>query len=241
MAGACARRLEGAQPMNALPQLPPEGSPARRELEKTARNIAAREVCLNVTGLVSDLAGGQDAVNSGQFHSARPLAGLCDQAAALWVAVDDWEEAARQAGWAAHHNSRNHENGVYFQNAQTKDIAEASPANACGWEDLCREVGLDPYPWEVFECWAVSQSLGEDLAALGEKVDDDFAGLVVWARTTTGVSFSGDDLFLRVAQLIQQRAEADCWDDEPDLEGASSTEAGRYAAKAAGKMLGPKP
>lgn len=224
--------------MNALPQLPPEGSPARRELEKTALNIAAREVHLNITGLVSTLAEG---VTSPAAFSSPTLCDLYDQAAALWVAVDDWEEAARQAGWAAHHNSRNHENGVYFQNAQTKDIAEASPANACGWEDLCSEQGISPYPWEVFEVWAVSDSLGEDLAALGEKVDDDFAGLVVWARTTTGVSFAGDDLFLRVAQLIQQRIDSDGIDEEPDLEGASSTEAGRYAAKAAGKMLGPKP
>lgn len=38
-----------------------------------------------------------------------------------------------------------------------------------------------------------------------------------------------------------ERDGSDAWDGEPDLEGASSTEAGRYAAKAAGRMLGPKP
>lgn len=217
--------------MNALPQLPPEGSPAWAELRLVAGHLARNEVHLNVSSLVSILAGsGIDTIPS---HEHGPeVRDLAEQAVNLMAPVEDWEEAMLQAG----HEAFVDQFGVACWRDGSDGATWAGSAQEAGeaW-------GEEPYRWEVFECWAVSQSLGEDLAALGERVDDDFAGLVVWARTTTGVSFAGDDLFLRVAQLIQQRAEADCWDDGPDLEGASSTEAGRYAAKAAGKMLGPKP
>ena len=47
---------------------------------------------------------------------------------------------------------------------------------------------------EVFEHWAVSTWLAEKLEAKGEKVDRDFAGLNVWARTTTGQAIALDSV-----------------------------------------------
>jgi len=37
--------------------------------------------------------------------------------------------------------------------------------------------GIDPYEWEIYEHWAVSQWLADKLIAQDERVDTDFAGL----------------------------------------------------------------
>lgn len=59
-------------------------------------------------------------------------------------------------------------------------------------QSLCNELGIDPHEEEVFEYWAVSEWLGKKLKEQDELVDDDFLGLCVWGRTTTGQSISMD-------------------------------------------------
>jgi hypothetical protein len=51
----------------------------------------------------------------------------------------------------------------------------------------------------VFEHWAVSEWLAGKLEEQGERVDRDFAGLCVWARTTSGQSISMDGVIERIA------------------------------------------
>lgn len=46
--------------------------------------------------------------------------------------------------------------------------------------------------------WAVSTWLAEKLQAQGERVDTDFAGLNIWARTTTGQAISMDGCIKRI-------------------------------------------
>lgn len=60
----------------------------------------------------------------------------------------------------------------------------------------------EPYEWEVFEHWAVSSWLADKLEAQGEKVDRDFAGLNVWARTTTGQGIANDSCILAIAKEL---------------------------------------
>ncbi len=45
---------------------------------------------------------------------------------------------------------------------------------------------LDDYRQEVYEHWIVSSWLGEKLKEQGETVVEDFYGLTIWCRTTTG-------------------------------------------------------
>lgn len=67
------------------------------------------------------------------------------------------------------------------------------------FEDFCDEHEIEPYQWDVFEHWIVSNWLAEKLEAKGEKVDADFAGLTVWARTTTGQSIAMDAVIQAIA------------------------------------------
>ena len=73
------------------------------------------------------------------------------------------------------------------------------------WGELCDEQDIEPYEREIFEHWAVSQSLHDDLAALGERVDNDFAGMCVWGRTTTGQAISMDSIIRQVLAMHDAR------------------------------------
>lgn len=164
-------------------------------LESFAASLVQREVHLCLSSMVSTLASGYG--NVGQNRPDAGLADLTEQAFELACPVLDYAEAARQAGWSARAD------GIFVINAGTDDEDDTSSGiDANGpnaWENLCAEHGIDPYEWEVFEHWAVSSWLAEQLAAAGERVDTDFAGLNVWARTTTGQSISMDGVIQRIA------------------------------------------
>ena len=59
-------------------------------------------------------------------------------------------------------------------------------------QEACDMSGIEPFEREVFEHWIVSDWLADKLEERGEKVDRDFAGMTVWARTTTGQAISMD-------------------------------------------------
>lgn len=163
------------------------------DIEKLIRN----EVHLNVTGLVATIAEGAGAP---RIADRIPLASLCEQAAELAAPVLDYEGAAREAGW------RVSADGVSFGNDLTgEEPVVSDPRDACGWENLCNEFDIDPHDLEVYEMWAVSDHLADDLIAVGAKVDKDFAGLCVWARTETGQSLTLDASLQAVLRLMAQR------------------------------------
>lgn len=149
------------------------------------------EVRSCISSLVSTLARG-DGPNMGA------PAELFDQAFELASPIPDYEEAALEAGW-----TRTPEG--WFWREPIDDEAENGRANfyflgsgpfvkseADSYETLCAEEDIEPYYREVYEHWIVSPWLADDLEAKGEKVDRDFAGLTVWARTTTGQQISAD-------------------------------------------------
>lgn len=175
-----------------------------KDIRELAETLVTREVRLCVSSLVSTLAEGNRGITE---HPSRgpdmPLRVLSEQALDLASPVLDYEEAAIQAGWQWDRPAGE------FRLNDTSDGMEDVDTNADGsWERLCGNQGLDPYEREVFEHWAVSQYLAEALIEIGEKVDTDFAGMCVWARTTTGQVIAMDDAMLRVAQLVRQRAHA---------------------------------
>ena len=135
-----------------------------------------------------------------QGSTGQSLYDLVEQAFELSAPIDDYEEAAIQAGWRVEPANGGARVFVARIEPGVEIVASsANPDDACGWEDLCRKEGLEPYQREVYEHWAVSRWLGEKLEAQGENVDDDFAGLVVWARTTTGQSIEMDGVIQRIA------------------------------------------
>lgn len=66
----------------------------------------------------------------------------------------------------------------------------------------CAE-GDTEYP-EVYEWWAVSSWLGEQIQGAGGVVIDDFWGLVVWGRQETGQSLTMDSELRAVAKRIEE-------------------------------------
>lgn len=116
---------------------------------------------------------------------------LCIQAQELAASVLDYEEAATSAGWEE--CAREPEGQHVF-----RDKSDGQTWCADSWEALCNDHDIEPYEWEVFEHWAVSSWLAAKLIAQGERVDPDFAGLNVWARTTTGMGIACDSVMQRI-------------------------------------------
>jgi hypothetical protein len=159
-------------------------------LQEAGRKLVAREVVYCVSSLVYTLAQGygHDAT------SAPDVSGLCEQAFELSSPLQDYEEAAEEEGWTRDGDVWTHPD---------REEAETSAENAC------QASGIEPHDREVYEHWIVSRWLADKLAAHGEKVDDDFAGMIVWARTTTGQAILLDGVIRDIVQeLGWDKAEA---------------------------------
>ena len=169
-------------------------------IEQRAERIVRQEVNCCLSSLVARLSGASPA--RARNRNAAELCELVEQAAELSNPIDDYEEAAIQAGWRV--EPANGGTRVFVARIEpgVGVVSSANPDDACGWEDLCCKEGIEPHPREVYEHWAVSQWLGEKLAAHGERVDFDFAGLVVWARTTSGQGIAQDDVIQRIAEEL---------------------------------------
>lgn len=160
------------------------------ELQRLASEFVRREVICCVSGLVSTLAGGANSISD---LAGRDLVSLGEQAMELAAPIPDYEEAAIQEGWAYREVDGVGEWAcVERDGAMIYDTAQ----------EVCDGEQIDPYEREVFEHWAVSPWLADKLIAQGEKVDKDFAGLCVWARTTTGQGISSDGVIQRIAKAI---------------------------------------
>lgn len=153
----------------------------------TAEDLVRREVHYCVSNLVSTLAEAMGGGISRASEAGRVISDLTEQAFDLACPIDDWEEAAIQAGWSKDPWGHWVENG----NEDQDSYASA--------QDCCEGLSLEPYQREVFEHWIVSDWLADKLAEKGEKVNKDFAGLTVWARTTTGQGIASDSVIEAIA------------------------------------------
>lgn len=149
-------------------------------LQRRAARLVEREVHACMSSLVATLASGGIA----ETRDAA-LSGLIAQATELTFSTCDYESAAREAGWSKT------EGGTWVWDGQTGD-PEWDTADTA--ELACQASDIEPHELEVFEHWAVSTWLADKLEAKGERVDRDFAGLIVWARTTTGQAISMDSV-----------------------------------------------
>lgn len=153
---------------------------------RTIDQMIQQEVNCCLSSIVSTLASGY-----GEDIKSRDLSGMTEQAFELACPIDDYEEAATQEGWTG--PFRDEFGAQYF-----KDETDGQTWTCVSWQALCDEFEIEPYQWEVYEFWAISSWFAEKLAAAGEKVDTDFAGLNVWARTTTGQAISMDGVVQRI-------------------------------------------
>ncbi len=151
-----------------------------------------QEVLCCMSSLVSTLANGHGQLENGarmrESYKTAPgadLSDLCEQASELACPIDDYEEPLVEEGWT--HDAR----GWHHP----EDLGAEGHAYA---HAACDEAGLEPYQREVFEHWAVTDWFAEKLEAAGEKVDKDFGGLCIWARTTTGQAIYADSVIERI-------------------------------------------
>jgi hypothetical protein len=121
---------------------------------------------------------------------------LHEQAQELCFPIPDYEEAAIQESWTGPYTDEF--GATYFQCG-----ADAVTWAARDWETLCRDHDIEPYDREVFEHWAVTDWFADKLIAAGEKVDKDFAGMCVWARTTTGQGIAQDYVIQSIHKSLQ--------------------------------------
>lgn len=164
-------------------------------IEQACERIVRQEVLCCVSGVVSTLAKGYGAV---LFKVAPDLDSLCLKANELTVPMLDFEEAATQAGWEK--KAFGPDKVVKWWNPKNDDGARYCEGHEA---HLCEDYGLDAYEWEIFEHWAVTQWLADALIAQGERVDTDFEGLCVWARTTTGQGIAMDSVIRRVVEKLR--------------------------------------
>lgn len=161
----------------------------------TPQDLVTREVHYCVSSLVSMLAAGYDNCAN------KDLNALCEQAVELANPVPDWEDAAIQAG-------------IKFNYLPTGQVLVLNPPKdtdmyVTQYDDernasiaFCDFHGIDPYDREVFEHWIVSDWMADKLEAEGEKIDRDFAGLTVWARTTTGQAIYADSVIEHICATL---------------------------------------
>ncbi len=164
-------------------------------IEQRAERLVRQEVLCCMSHIVATLANGAYALptrHSGMTDGVDELGNLAEQAAELAAPIDDWEEAAIQEGW------RTKKEGFY-EGPYVNDKLNISTL-ATSWEDLCHHHKIGPYQREVFEHWAVTDWLADQLIEHGEKVDKDFGALCVWARCTTGQSIASDGVIERIAK-----------------------------------------
>ena len=176
-------------------------------IEQACERIVRQEVLCCVSGVVSTLAGGCDAIpyapkKRGMLEPGNVLAELCEKAFELQSPVLDWEEAASQAGWTM----TDHTGEMFFHIG--KGDEPRLTVHCDSWQALCGAYDIEPYEWEIFEHWAVTQWLADALIAQGERVDTDFEGLCVWARTTTGQGIAQDSVIRRVVEKLRADYEA---------------------------------
>ena len=160
---------------------------------KTIEQMVQQEINCCLSSLIATLA-------IGDAHPGTGLAELCDRALGLAMAVPDYEEAAIQDGWEGPHKDKY--GATYFTNKTESEQNQTWCTK--DWQSLCEAFDIDPVETEVAGHWAVSQWLAERLLAQGEKVDTDFAGLNVWACTTSGPQTSGGSVIERIYKKMME-------------------------------------
>lgn len=158
--------------------------------QNLAQKIVDREVNCLMSMVVSEFAGMYGSVSNDTVEQAFELAS----------SIPSYEEAFEYEGYRVEEDNENDD--FLIINSDDETVARIDSIMNTKEETIrqfCEREGIDPREHEVYEHWAVSNWLGKKLQAKGEKVDFDFCGLVVWARTTTGQSMILDDVIQSIA------------------------------------------
>lgn len=159
----------------------------------TADDLAKREVHYCVSQLIANTA-----ALYGEKTPTLELGDMAEQAFELCTPIANYDDAAIDEGY------RQSTIGFWFNGNKYDSEAEALGEGDTfeTASEVCDEYGIEPYDREIYEHWIVSDWLADKLEAKGEKVDKDFAGLTIWARTTTGQGIANDWVIEQIARDI---------------------------------------
>lgn len=163
-------------------------------LQEKAKRLWQIEGGHCVSSLVHTLAQGFGAITTPDGARSDALGDMIEQAFELSTPLDDWEEAAREAGWIKFSDTD-------WRPRSRTSMTERQPSA----QEACEANGIEPHQREVLEHWLVSDWLADKLAERGEKIDKDFAGLTIWARTTTGQAVYCDHVIEQIAAATYGR------------------------------------
>ncbi|SDA14779.1 hypothetical protein [Sphingomonas sp. NFR15] len=185
----------------------------RAQIEETARRLVANEVRYCVSALVSTLAArewdGSDGIDPDDLY----------RLAEREPDADDYRDAAREAGvFDTPAKPGGGARSLVVERDQFKvwcfvTTDEDGDEDDRGTSDDGTEVGawraafdsldLDrPQGSEAYEHWLVSDWMADKLAAAGESVARDVAGLTIWARCTTGQMIAADAVIEQIAREV---------------------------------------
>ena len=170
---------------------------------RTPEQIVQAEVLCCMSSIVATLASGYGAAivhvdaYGRRSTNGSDLSNLIEQAFGLAAPIEDYEEAALDAGYHIDARTR-----LIVSPDGVHDFPAYGPISADlpdSWRTICDDNDIEPYAREVFEHWAVTDWFADQLLERGEKVDKDFGGLCVRARTTTGQAIAADYVLERIA------------------------------------------
>lgn len=148
------------------------------DLQNLAADLVRRNVLYCVSELVSRLYGLRE------FSECDDLVNVMSQV--------NYEDPARHVGWVAH------------EGAVRRPVQNQSGhwLNAPDWEGACEIDELSPSYDEAYEHWIVGGWFAEKLKEHGEMVIEDFLGLTIWGRCTTGQSISMDHVVREITREL---------------------------------------
>src|SRR5882672_5991956 len=141
----------------------------------TIQQMVNREVMACMSSMVTVLASGFG--NVAPAGQGADLTDLVEQAFELGSPIDDFAEAAIEAGWSSLKGVWRH------KDAHQGSARDPKAQSYTDVQKLCEANDIDPYQREIYEFWAVTDWLAHRLSEAGERVDTDFAGMNVWGRT----------------------------------------------------------
>jgi len=162
-----------------------------RRLQEAGSRLVDREVVYCISSLVYTMA------QAYGHEGPKDVQDMAEQAFELSTALPDYEEAAEQNGATLFQD----DDGDWKwkdEDGNESDDFWSDKADAA--QNYCEKnrVDTDDYGREVYEHWIVSRWLADKLQERGERVDRDFAGMIVWARTTTGQAISLDHVIRQI-------------------------------------------
>lgn len=195
-------------------------------VRQKAEELVGREVIYCVSGLIYDL--GKVAEDLDDYDTYLALTSGCpdyEETVREFILEDaslseleeiadedgDWDDVQRAAGYDPNEPPQDSdeldidlEDWLDADETRWKTLRDEVWKIATSYKEIAEEHSLEPDYREVFEHWIVSGWLGDKLKDQGEVVEE-YLGLTIWGRCTTGQSISMDGVMCQIARNLLEK------------------------------------